>query len=436
LFVTANAVERAPERVNYFGIERLTVNGDTGDDSFVVNASGVSQLALDGQEGSDTYAVFFGSLAGTVKVNDSGLAGTEDLAVTGTAGNDQLVLSGSEVTAGSGEVVSYAGIENLSIDGGAGDDELISSDPNGVTLLGGPGNDILEGGPGDDRLEGGDGDDTLVGNAGADTLIGGPGDDILDGGGNGDIIISLAAASPIERSIDGPPAGTAGGDVYLFAGGNLGHDVIVEDPGKSDRDRLDFTEFDGPVRLNLAATGLQVVNAKHLTLDLSSSRGIEDAVGSAFDDVMRGNDLDNKLEGGDGDDRLYGGRGHDILHGGAGRDRLIGGSGSDTLYGDAGNDLLIGNSGDDQLFGGPGNDRLFGGSGRDMLKGGSGHDRIFDWSCRYWHLKRFWKTAYHEEKITPWNPWAKYNMGRFANSHKGPILLSFFIPSFYPHGRS
>ncbi len=64
--ITATTVERAPERIDYFGIERLTVNGHTGDDRFVVNASGASELTL-GQEGSDTCTVFLGSLVGTVK---------------------------------------------------------------------------------------------------------------------------------------------------------------------------------------------------------------------------------------------------------------------------------------------------------------------------------------------------------------------------------
>lgn len=465
LVVTANAVERSPERVNYFGIELLSVYGDAGDDNFVVNESGASQLNLDGQGDSDAYTVFFGSLAGAVKVVDTGLTGVDRLTVVGTAGDDRLVDSGSEVSTASGEVVSYSGIEDRSIDGGAGDDTLIGSDPGGVTLLGGPGDDVLVGGPGDDRLEGGDGDDTLIGNAGADTLIGGAGDDILDGGDDGDIILSFAADSLagglmttaagmasrdltenatrnlvplvdggdvplITRPIDALPSSNLAGDTYVFAGGALGRDILIESAADGDRDRIDFSEFAGAVSLDLSMTSPQTVNPQHLILVLSDSGGIEDVIGSAFDDVIHGNDRDNQIRGGRGNDELMGSDGQDSLRGDDGDDLLEGGDGSDTLRGDAGDDLLIGDhaislrahesmnhnnahriradlqveAGSDLLLGGTGNDRLIGDNaitlkaevyggkrieieelvggdlvataGDDFLDGGRGHDLL------------------------------------------------------------
>ena len=72
--------------------------------------------------------------------------------------------------------------------------------------------------------------------------------------------------------------GGTGDDTYIFAGENLGIDQIVEASWR-DRDTLDFSDFAGPVRVDLASTEAQVVNGDQLTLVLSSGSGIEDVVG-------------------------------------------------------------------------------------------------------------------------------------------------------------
>jgi hypothetical protein len=73
--------------------------------------------------------------------------------------------------------------------GGDGDDAItlaaITKPTFDVTILGGPGDDILIGSGGDDSIFGGPGDDVL---------IGGPGNDCLSGGsGNNVVIQSLRA---------------------------------------------------------------------------------------------------------------------------------------------------------------------------------------------------------------------------------------------------
>jgi Ca2+-binding RTX toxin-like protein len=57
-------------------------------------------------------------------------------------------------------------------------------------------------------------------------------------------------------------------------------------------------------------------------------------------------------------------------------DTVLGNSLNNRLYGLSGNDTLRGEDGDDILFGGAGIDQLFGGSGRDWLLGGSGADSL------------------------------------------------------------
>ena len=58
--------------------------------------------------------------------------------------------------------------------------------------------------------------------------------------------------------------------------------------------------------------------------------GIENVVGSNFNDTITGDNLANVLAGLDGNDTLNGGGGNDTLIGGAGADVLNGGAGIDT----------------------------------------------------------------------------------------------------------
>jgi Ca2+-binding RTX toxin-like protein len=64
-------------------------------------------------------------------------------------------------------------------------------------------------------------------------------------------------------------------------------------------------------------------------------------LGTAGDDVLRGDNGRDQLFGFRGDDRLIGGAGADRLHGGGGDDVLIGGFGADRLSGGGGADLFI-----------------------------------------------------------------------------------------------
>jgi hypothetical protein len=76
--------------------------------------------------------------------------------------------------------------------------------------------------------------------------------------------------------------------------------------------------------------------------------GIEGVLGTAFEDILVGDDLENYLAGGAGDDIL------------------AGQGGADTLLGEAGDDYIYGGDGDDRIIGGADNDQLFGGAGRDV----------------------------------------------------------------------
>lgn len=169
----------------------------------------------------------------------------------------------------------------------------------------------------------------------------------------------------------------------------------------------------GNVSSSVADGAASVSNAGAQNISLAFGTYMEDAVGTAHDDVIIGNRLTNVISGGEGKDIIYGdgedsvydaGAGDyrqitnfnsnhyvdaptgvkefvddktkqsDEIHGGKGDDFIVGSAGNDFLYGDDDNDILKGGAGDDTLMGGDGNDLLDGGQGTDTFYGGAGDD--------------------------------------------------------------
>jgi serralysin len=120
-----------------------------------------------------------------------------------------------------------------------------------------------------------------------------------------------------------------------------------------------------------------VCNALQYNGDLRSL--IENAIGAAGNDTIRGGVGDDGLTGDEGDDWLYGEGGNDWISGDNGNDVLDGGGDNDTLCGGAGEDIL---------YGGVGNDEMWGGAGYDMfvfktaLNGTANVDQIRDFEIR------------------------------------------------------
>src|SRR5690606_16312444 len=143
-----------------------------------------------------------------------------------------------------------------------------------------------------EHLRGSRHDDWLYGTSDSNIILGEEGDDWIEGRGGGD-------------HMDGGD----GADTLSYASSNRG--VVV---------RL----WNGTGERGHAAG--------------DTFTNFENVLGSAFDDVLVGDDGDNVLMGGDGDDELHGHGGEDILMGGAGDDRLFGGEGADLLDGGDGVD--------------------------------------------------------------------------------------------------
>jgi serralysin len=182
-------------------------------------------------------------------------------------------------------------------------------------------NNVITGGSGKDAIGGRDGNDKLLGGKGDDQLHGENGNDVLDGGAGRDRM-----------------EGGDGTDTASYAGASAGVTV-------------DFANY--------------IINTGDASGD--NFLDVENIMGSAFADSLRGDNLVNTLSGG---------AGNDVLIARGGNDRTVGGEGADTLYGDAGNDTLDGGLGKDVMSGGVGGDRFdFNaviesaiGSGRDVIR--------------------------------------------------------------------
>lgn len=275
-----------------------------------------------------------------------------------------------------------------SISGFAGDDRIYGNG-DADSLSGGDGNDRLWGGDGDDELLGEGGNDVLAGGSGTDTAsyrtsLTGVAVDLRLSGDQNTLGAGIDRFSSIEN-LTGTDfadhlAGSAGGNTLDGGAGNDrlfgrgGDDTLIGGRGTNfvdgggGKDTVDYNSSFSAVDVSLAIAGAQVVN------DMATDTlvGIENVVGTGFDDMICGNAAANVIIGGRGYDRIYGGAGNDTLYASdkeGGYEQAI-----NRLYGQSGDDLLFGGFSIDHLFGGSGNDRLFGGLQQDSLRGGAGAD--------------------------------------------------------------
>jgi hypothetical protein len=166
--------------------------------------------------------------------------------------------------------------------------------------------------------------------------------------------------------------------------GGLGADTLA---GSSANDTLDGGAGNDTAAYSNANSGMTA----DLSVSLASTDGqggsdklisIESIIGSAFADIMVGDDNANVFRGGAGNDILSGGGGLDTADYGSATSSVIaelwmgatsndGQGGADTLWnienlnGSAFSDILAGDGNNNVLKGGAGNDGLYGGSGSD-----------------------------------------------------------------------
>jgi serralysin len=382
----------------FFGV--TTYNGTAGGNA--INAIGIQDITLipgvtiRGQNDGINFAAA-GTPTDTNRVFNAGgfISSVTGAGIHFAAGGDGIVTNQGTITGATGikmesdgklEVLNTGTIitSGKAIVSGASQDKVVnaglirSTGPEGIAIDLGAGDDIYDGSAGAviGRVVLGAGNDKAYGGAGSEVFVGGTGNDFVDGG--------------------------AGSDTVDYSGATSG--ILVD----------------------LSQTGQQIIGGGY---DSDTLVNIENIIGGANTDWIKGSSADNMLEGGGGNDTFEGGAGSDTLDGGDGEDtanyygtaavkvdlrldsvsqntlgfgwdtvkgienvngssnwdtidgsngvnRLWGGSGNDSLNGHDGNDTLEGSDGNDTLDGGADNDSLNGGIGNDSLIGGIGIDKL------------------------------------------------------------
>ncbi|XP_022778633.1 uncharacterized protein LOC111320217, partial [Stylophora pistillata] len=406
---TSLAIPPVDQEINdTLGEDIENVNGSPFDDIIFGNASSNSLVGnagndfIDGGGGNDNL---FGN-AGTDDLfggegDDTINGGADDDFLDGGAGSD--TLNGDEgddqLSGGEDNDLLNGGTDDDDLDGGAGDNTLdggagsdtanysISIGPVEASLAAGTSSGInhddvlvdienLEGSDFNDTLTGDSGSNIINANDGDDLVNGGLGDDDLDGGDGFDTADYSDAPGPVTVSLaDETATGAAGDDIVEnfeevigsdsndvlegnseddILNGGLGDDRLLgtagEDTlrGEGGQDTVDYSSASSGYVIDLEfGEAFQGGVEDESFENLDALEGIENAIGTEFDDFMYGDDNVNTFSGLGGADDLHMNGGNDVGFGGAGNDRLFGGEDDDQLSGGDGNDIIDGGTGSD-----------------------------------------------------------------------------------------
>ncbi|TPG79531.1 retention module-containing protein [Pseudomonas arsenicoxydans] len=199
---------------------------------------------------------------------------------------------------------------------------------------------------------------TLTGTSGDDVLVAGTGNNVINAGDGNDVLTAGTGNNELH--------GGAGNDL-LFSG--TGNDLL---DGGTGIDTVSYAHATAGVTVDLSLVAPQNTGGA----GTDTLTGIENLLGSNFNDTLTGDNNSNVINGGLGDDILKGGGGDDFLIGGLGNNTLTGGAGADTFQ------WLKGNSGHDVVTDfTPGTDKL---DLSQLLQGENGTSASLD---DYLHFK-------------------------------------------------
>lgn len=249
-----------------------------------------------------------------------------------------------------------------------------------------------------------------------DMIFAGSGADNVDAGTGIDLVSYRFSSAGITLQLASPGSngGDAIGDVFTGAEiyeGSAFNDVLYGDTatnifiGGAGADTIDGAGGVDSIWYLTSTAAVTVDLAAHAGTGGDAERdtitGIENVLGTLYDDTITGDAAANKLEGGAGNDTIDGGDGDDVIYGawvtdtgplgtanpGPQADELNGGAGNDTIttnylfsplldagsivHGDGGNDTI--NVGSATAYGDDGNDTVTGTQGY-YIDGGSGND--------------------------------------------------------------
>lgn len=363
-----------------------TLTGNDGDDRLI---GGIGVDSLVGGNGNDSYIWAKGDGNDILLDSATSLTETDKLVftdvvssattfwrsnndlkidVSGPGGTETLTITNFLLSTTAGY-----GIDAVQFSDGViwnRDDVLLATGTGG-----GAGNDTLAGTDFLDNIYGNAGSDSISGGLGNDRLIGGLGADTLNGGLGVDTASYYQSASGVKVDLRVTTGQTGN------AGGEEVGDVLV---------------------------GIEALEGSAFGDVLTGDNSSNDLWGLAGNDVLDGKGGYNRIYAGDGDDTIYGGSGADYADGGAGVDNfrytyatagvrvdladlsqntgeaigdvliniesLLGSNFADELRGDSSGNVLVGQAGNDLILGRDGNDILIGDAGADTLDGGNGTD--------------------------------------------------------------
>lgn len=168
-----------------------TLLGLAGDD-VITGAAGTD--AMDGGHGSDVYVIGLSSHHAAAEIADTGTTGVDEIrfaASSSTSSTRTLTLFAQDggleratIGTGSGATASTTGSTALNLDA--------SRAPNGLTITGNNGVNVLTGTAFADVIHANAGNDTVLAGAGDDRIAGGRGADALTGGSGRDVFVFAA----------------------------------------------------------------------------------------------------------------------------------------------------------------------------------------------------------------------------------------------------
>lgn len=359
--VNVREIDNLSDPNQYLFEQFLDGAGQPIESGFVISTN-INDNIIYGSQKENVSNTITGGLA-----NDTITTGIENDIVDGNIGNDTLDYSTYNNIDNDLGIVADLTTGSVTKKYASNNTDTISNIEN---VTGTQDNDTITGNSEVNTLQGLAGNDTLRGMAGSDTLDGGIGNDVLEGGADADII-----------------------------------------KGGSGNDTASYENASGSVSVDLDdGNGKGVVSGADGNDTLFE---IENVRGSAYADIITGDNNSNILEGLGGDDTFFVSGGSDTIYGGSGANDIYGdtlnasnssvahridleggqviGEGTSKAYGienvvgSSNNDFISGSSvkntlqggeGDDTIKGLGGDDFLYGNEGNDTISGGAGNDFI------------------------------------------------------------
>jgi Ca2+-binding RTX toxin-like protein len=292
--------------------KKATVVLGGGNNKYVARNHGHGNQVVIAGRGNDTIVTGKGSdVVCGGDGNDRIMAGKGSDRVYGGTGDDLIInIKGKDSSFGEdGNDQLLGGPSGESMDGGVGND-VVDGSSDRDALHGGLGEDMLIGGDGSDDVWGDDGNDEIHGGSGGEDMFGGAGDDrmygdLLDdrmnGEGGNDLLVG---GHGTDRMSGGD------GDDWLRGGSN--GDAVTGDGGTDTVSFADQTPMPSGIGIIFS-----LGNGVAATPDGNEAvSGIENVLGTAFDDEIVGTGAANIIDGNLGADKLTGGGGGDTLIGG------------------------------------------------------------------------------------------------------------------------